>query len=129
MSEATDRLAHSRERIRRHLVRSQAADPQRQAARSRRHMWLGAALAVALLLAWQQPWRRASGLARGLALVVAGLKVPGMLHTLADRAEKLMGWWHTVSPTRAPASAESPVAPSEADRTRTPDDQSGASVH
>lgn len=129
MSEATDRLAHSRERIRRHLVRSQAADPQRQAARSRRHMWLGAALAVALLLAWQQPWRRASGLARGLALVVAGLKVPGMLHTLVQRAEQLMGWWHTVSAARAPPGAEPPAAPSETDRMRSPEGPSGTPVH
>lgn len=104
VSAATQRLNHSRERIRRYLVRSQAAEPQRQqAARNKRHMWLGAALAVALLIAWQQPWRRSSGLARALALVVAGLKVPGMLHTLAGQIQSVMSWWRTFSLARATA--------------------------
>lgn len=105
-SAATQRLNHSRERIRRYLVRSKAAEPRRQqAARNKRHMWLGAALAVALLLAWQRPWRRSSGLARALALVVAGLKVPSMLHTLAGSLEGWMGWWHTFTQARATAKA------------------------
>lgn len=107
VSAASQRLNHSRERIRRYLVRSQAAEPQRQqAARNKRHLWLGAALAVALLLAWQQPWRRSSGLARALALVVAGLKVPGMLHTLAGQMESAMGWWRTFSQARATANPQ-----------------------
>ena len=119
---ATERLEHSRERMRRYMLRAAAGDPQRQrAARSKRQVWLGVALAVALLLAWQQPWRRASGLARAAAFVIAGLKVPGLLSTLASRMEVLMPWWHTF--VRAPAAQTDPVEHPQATQATQKDEQ------
>lgn len=109
---ASQRLEHSRERMRRYMLRAAAGDPHRQrAARSKRQVWVGVALAVALVLAWQQPWRRASGLARAVAFVIAGLKVPGLLSTLASRMEVLMAWWHTF--TRTPSAPSDEGAPSQ----------------
>ena len=47
MSTATQQLAHSRDRIRRHLVRSTVDDPQQhRRARSRRRQWVGVAVLV-----------------------------------------------------------------------------------
>lgn len=106
MSAATQRLAHSRNRIRRHLLRNGVADHQQQRrARSRRRQWVGVAVlvgAMALVLAWHRPWRRSPGMASTVAWVVACMKAPGMLHTLAGHMDTLATWWRTLTASVPP---------------------------
>lgn len=98
-SPAAQRLEHSRARMQRYLVRTGSVDQQQQGAHQRRRTWVGVAVVglVVGVLVWQKPWRRATGLASAAALLVAVLKAPGMLNTLADRLETLARWWHAVN--------------------------------
>lgn len=117
MSDATQRLEHSRQRLRRFLVRTDVAAHQREN-RKRQRTWAGMALAVGVVagvLAWQKPWRRAPGLASAMAFVLTCLKAPAMLHTLASQLDMLAGWWRSFNHSQdegAPGD-ESPPEPGE----------------
>jgi len=99
MSDATLRLEHSRDRIRRFIARTEVAASQHQ--RHKRNRWLGwiglALTAGAGVLFWQRPWRHSPGLPNVMALVVTCLKAPDMLHTLTGHLESLASWWRKIS--------------------------------
>lgn len=112
MSDAIRRLEHSRQRMRRYLVHTDATDSQRRA-RTRHRTWAGVALAVvvvAAVVAWHKPWRRAPGLASAMAFVLTCLKAPAMLHTLAGQLDTLASWWRSFTQPPPDAGRPAPTA-------------------
>lgn len=105
MSAAIQKLEHSRDRIRRHLIRSSVADHQQQRrSRMRRRKWVGVAVVAGLvtgLLIWHKPWRKAPGLAGVTAFLIACMQAPGMLTTLAARVDSLATWWRALTPDQS----------------------------
>lgn len=113
MSDATQRLEHSRQRMRRYLVRpTEAVADERRRTRTRRVVWASAALALGLAaaaLAWRKPWRR-PGLTSTATWVLACFKAPAMLRTLLDGMGVLASAWHRVMQA-PPDTSEDPTPP------------------
>lgn len=120
MTTASLRLEHSRQRIRRYLYHQGATDQQaRRRARSRRNLWLVAAVlgAVAAFgLTRRTRPRGGPGLAGVMALAFAWLKAPGALAALAGQMDTFGAWWHRFSappapPTSTPDRHQTPETP------------------